>query len=252
MKCFKILLAGLIVIALFGCAHPISISPNIAKIEREPGSPPKIKANVGYIISADMINIEITSPGGGGDSVRYFPYKELEAAYQIMLLNVFEKVTKIKSADENKELSKEEIKFVLEPVLLTNSGSTGFFTWAPTNFTVDLTSNIRDASGKIIGNPRVIGNGQVDFILDMKGDYGLVGRLAMEDALLKMQRALLEIDYENIPTRTTISLPPANSSKLQPKDQTSVRLEKLKGLFDKGLVTREEYERKMRGILDSL
>lgn len=237
------------VTALFGCAHSISISPNVAKIERKPDSPPKIKANVGFIISDDTKNIEITSPGGGGDNVRYFPYKELEAAYQIMLLNVFDKVTKIKSEAENKELSKEEIKFVIEPILVTSSGSTGFFTWPPTNFTVDLTSNIRDATGKLIGNPRVVGNGQVDFILDMKGDYGLAGRLAMEDALLKMQRALLETNYENIPSRVVISdLPPANNSEPQQK----VRLEKLKDLFDKDLVTREEYERKRREIIDSL
>jgi hypothetical protein len=249
MKFFKMLLAGLIVTALFGCAHPISISPNVAKLERNPDSLPKIKANVGFIISDVTKNIEITSPGGGGDNVRYFPYKEIEAAYQIMLLNVFEKVTKIKSKAENKELSKDEIKFVFEPVLVTSSGSTGFFTWPPTNFTVDLTSNIRDASGKLIGNPRVVGNGQVDFILDMNGDYGLAGRLAMEDALLKMQRVLLETNYENIPSRVVISdLSPANNSDLQPQ----VRLEKLQDLFDKGLVTREEYERKRKEIIDRL
>lgn len=253
MKFIKILFAGLMVITLFGCAHPIVISPRTDKIEREPGSLPKIKANVGFFISADSSKIEVTTPGGGGDNVRYFPYKDLETAYQLMLLNVFDKVIKLKSAGENNELSKEEIKFVLEPVLITTSGSTGFFTWPPTNFTVDLTSNIRDASGKIIGNPRVVGNGQVGFILDMDGDFGLAGRLAMEDALLKMQRALLEIKYEDIPARiVTPNIGPASNPSLQPKDQVSIRLEKLKDLFDRGLVTREEYENKRKEILDSL
>lgn len=253
MKFIKALFAVMVVSSLFGCAHQIAISPNTAKIERQPSSPPKIKANVGLILSADLSNIEITSPGGGGDSVRYFPYRDIEAAYQIMLLNVFEKVTKIKSTDEIKGLPKEDIKFIIEPTIVTNSGSTGFFTWAPTNFTVDLTSNIRDLTGKTIGNPRAVGNGQVDFILDMNGDYGLAGRLAMEDALLKMQRTLLEINYEHIPTGTAISdLSPTNSLKLQPKEQSSVRLEKLKELFDKGLVTQEEYEYKRKSIIDSI
>lgn len=230
MNFIKMLFFGLMVITLFGCAHSIEISPDIAKIDREAGSPSKIKAKVGFYIPVDVSNIEITSPGGGGDNVRYFPYKDIETAYLRMLTNVFDNAIKLKSAGQQNELLKEEIKYVLEPILVTNSGSTGFFTWPPTNFTVDLTTNIRDAFGKIVANPRVIGNGQVHFILDMHGDYGLAGRRAMEDALLKMQRALLEIDYNNV----------------------SSRLEKLKDLFDKGLVTLEEYEHKRKEILDSL
>jgi hypothetical protein len=253
MKYIKILFAGLMVITLFGCVHSIVISPKTEKIERELGSLPKIKANVGFFISADSSKKEVSTPGGGGENVRYFPYKDLETAYQLMLLNVFDKVIKLKSVGEQNELSKEGIKFVLEPVLVTTSRSTEIFTWAPTNFTVDLTSNIRDASGKIIGNPRVVGNGHVDFNLEMGGDYGLAGRLAMEDALLKMQRALLEIKYEDIPARIVIpNIGPASNPLLQPKDKASSRLETLKDLFDRGLVTREEYENKRKEILDSL
>jgi hypothetical protein len=251
MKFIKILFAGLMVITLFGCAHPIVISPRTEKIERELGSLPKIKANVGFFISSDSSKIEVETPGGGGDNVRYFPYKDLETAYQLMLLNVFDKVIKLKSVGEHNELSKEEIKFVLEPVLVATSGSSGFFSWAPTNFTVDLTSKIRDASGKIIGNPRVVGYGQVN--LDMGGDYGLAGRLAMEDALLKMQRALLEINYDDIPARSVIpNGGPSSNPLLQPNEKASTRLEALKDLFDRGLVTREEYENKRKKILDSL
>lgn len=235
------------IVALFGCAHPIVISPKTEKIVRDSSSQPKIIANVGYFISENTSKIEITSAGGGGDNVRYFPYKEIEAGYQRMLQNVFDKVTKLKSSNDQSELSKESIKYVFEPVMLTTSGSTGFFTWPPTNFTVDLTSIIRDTSGKTKGNPRVVGNGQVDFILDMDGDYGLAGRLAMEDALLKMQRALLEFKYEDTPT----SIVTGNNAQ-QPKDPPSERLEKLKELLDKGLVTSDEYERKKKEIIDSL
>ncbi len=253
MRFVKMLFLGFTAITLLGCAHSINISPNMATAGRKSGSTSKIKANVGYYIPVDVSNIEITSPGGGGDSVRYFPYKDMETAYQLMLTNVFDSVVKLNSASDQKELLKDKIKYVLEPILLTTSGSTGFFTWAPTNFTVDLTTNIRDTSGKIVANQRVIGNGQVDFILDMHGDYGLAGRLAMEDALLKMQRTLLETDYNKVfvevisPNSDHTNAPP-----IQPNDQISIRLEKLKDLLDKGLVNREEYEHKKKQILDSL
>jgi len=243
----KIVFSAIIVISLVGCAHPIVVSPNTSKIEREMGAPPKTKANVGYFIPAEASNLEVTTPGGGGDNVRYFPYRDLDAAYQRMLLNVFENVTKLKSAADNNELTKDGIKYVLAPDVITHSGSTGFFTWPPTNFTVDLTSKIRDGSGKMIGNPRVVGNGQAEFS-EFKGDYGLAGRRAMEDALIKMQRALLEIKFENVDTSVT----PPNTEPVQQKDQASGRLEKLKDLSDRGLITKEEYERKRKEILDSL
>lgn len=254
MKFVKILFGALVAISLFGCAHPIVISPNTAKIEREPSSLPKIKANVGFFIPPEASNLEVTTPGGGGDNVRYFPYRDLETAYQRMLLNVFDNVIKLKSASDSNELSKDEIKFTLVPDLITTSGSTGFFTWPPTNFTVDLTSKIRDASGKDVGNPRVVGNGQqTEGLLEFKGDFGLAGRRAMEDALMKMQRALLEFRYENSTASavTPIAIP-ANSASSQPKDQTSGRLEKLKNLFDRSLISKDEYERKRKEIVDSL
>lgn len=254
MKFIKILFGALVVTSLFGCAHPIVISPNTEKIERESSSLPKIKANVGFYISPEASNLEVTTPGGGGDNVRYFPYRDLETAFRQMLLNVFDNVKKLKSTSDNNELSKENIKFTLEPILITTSGSTGFFTWPPTNFTVDLSSKIRDISGKEIGNPRAIGNGQqTEGVLAFKGDFGLAGRRAMEDALMKMQRALLEFKYENsIAAAATPIVIPENSAVSQPKDQPSDRLVKIKDLFNKGLITKDEYESKKKEILDRL
>ena len=170
-----------------------------------------------------------------------------------ILTNVFDEVIQLKSTVEVSDAPKQNVKYVIEPVMVTTSVSTGFFTWPPTNFTVDLTSNIRDKLGKPIANPRVVGNGQVDFILDMHGDYGLAGRLAMEDALLKMQRALLETDYGSIPTKVVLpSSEDQNVKSSQPKDQISMRLEKLKDLLDKSLITSDDYEHKKRQILDGL
>ena len=253
MKLNRILFLGFILATLSGCAHSIDITPSLTKIEEQSVSASKVKSKVGFYIPEDVINIEITSAGGGGDNVRYFPYKNIETGYMRMLTNVFEEVIRFRSANEVSDAPKQDVKYVIEPVMVTTSGSTGFFTWPPTNFTVDLTSNMRDKLGKTVANPRVIGNGQVDFILDMHGDYGLAGRLAMEDAILKMQRALLETDFGNIATKS-IPLGPEdlNFKYSQSKDQISIRLEKLKDLLDKSLISREDYENKKRQILDGL
>ena len=201
MKLNRLLFLVVIIATLSGCAHSIDITPSLTKIEERPVSTSKVKVKVGFYIPEDVMNIEITSAGGGGDNVRYFPYKNIETGYMRILTNVYDEVIRLRSAIEVRDAPKQDVKYVIEPVIVTSSGSTGFFTWPPTNFTVDLTSNIRDKLGKPVTNPRVVGNGQVDFILDMHGDYGVAGRLAMEDALLKMQQALLEADYGSISTK---------------------------------------------------
>ncbi len=146
-------------------------------------------------------------------------------------------------------LGKEEIKYVVSPDIVTTSGSTSFLTWPPTNFTVDLTANVRDSSGKMVASPRVVGNGQAEFS-EFKSDHGLAGRLAMQDALLKMQRALLETSYGPIVPIGTRAIPDTDAS---PKAATiSDRLAKLKALLDQGLISPADFDAKKKQILDSL
>jgi hypothetical protein len=254
MKFINLLFWVFMATSLFGCAHPIVVAPKTEKIVPELNSQQKINANVGFFISPEVNNLEVTTQGGGGDNVRYYPYRDIEVGYQRMLLNVFDNAIKLKSANDNNELSRSNIQFTLEPILITTSGSTGFFTWPPTNFTVDLTCKIRDSSGKEIGNPRVVGNGQhTEGVLALQGDFGLAGRRAMEDALMKMQRALLEFKYPNNIANTVIPIPNAvSSTNSQPNDQISARLEKLKKLFDSGVISKVDYEQKKKEIIDSL
>lgn len=255
MKYLKIIFLSTLAISLFGCAHPIVISPDLAKIERESNSLPRIKATVGFFIPVDAISLEVTTPGGGGDNVRYFPYKDLEAGYRHMLSNVFDNVVRLTSLNDSDEIAKNAIRFILSPDLITNSGSTGFFTWPPTNFTVDLTTNIRDVTKKSVDSPRVVGNGQStgsleEFRLD---GFGIAGRRAMEDALLKTQHILLETKYDGISEPSTfsvISSPPSNTSSHQLQNSPSEKLENLKNIFNGGLITKTEYERKRKEILD--
>ena len=77
---YRICLMG-VVLLLFGCAHPITITPNTSNIDRKDAY--EINKNVGYYISAEDRFKEVITPGGGGDSIRYTPYSDLEPATEI-------------------------------------------------------------------------------------------------------------------------------------------------------------------------
>jgi hypothetical protein len=238
------------VFALSGCAHPIRIAPNTENIYRIPTDPPKINATVGMVMPATLARLEVTTPGGGGDNVRYYPYRDLEAGYEKMLSNVFDNVVMVTSSDTAESLSRNGVSITVTPEVITNSGSTGFFTWPPTNFTVDMTSVVRDTNGTILANPRVVGNGQAAGLSDFKGDFGIAGRRAMEDALNKMQRALLEQKYASSAVRSTPSASPvAVSNAKDAQDDATERLNKLKGMLQKGLITQADYDQKKKEIL---
>ncbi len=241
------------VLGIFGCAHKIVISPDIKKISRDAGTASRINANVGFFIPAEAMGLEVTTPGGGGDNVRYFPYRDIEVAYQIMLSNVFENAIKLRSAFDADELKMNQISFVFTPEVITNSGSTGFFTWPPTNFTVDLTSKIRESSGRMNGTPRSIGNGHVDGLMEFNGDFGLAGRRAMTDALLKMQRSLIETNFEKNSVNKFASSVDEKAENFQKSGSDArSRLEGLKKLFDADLINKEEYEYKKMEIIEDI
>ena len=181
----NLLLTALAVIVLGGCAHSITIAPNPAAIVRNESAPPKVKANVGFFVPVEVSDIEVTTGGGGGDRVRYFPYRDIEAAYQKMLFNVFDNVTKLTSATDSAAIGRDNIKYIVTPVLITASGSTSPFTWPPTDFTVDLTSTVQDVQGGNVATKRSVGQGKAEFSEFSKLGTGLAGSRAMEDAVQK-------------------------------------------------------------------
>jgi hypothetical protein len=253
MAIIKVLASVSIIVSLWGCAHPIEISPNQENLERGLHSTQPIKAKVALFIPTQALDLEVTTPGGGGDNVRYYPYKALEAGYQRMLQNVFESVTRVQSLEDSNALTRNGFSFTLTPELITNSGSTGLFTWPPTNFSVDLTTKIRDANGILLDSPRVIGIGQATGYSDFSDDYGIAGRRAMEDALVKTQGALREAKY-NTSVVAAPPLPPTHGNQITTgiNSTASSTLQKARELLDKGLITKEEYERKKKEVLDNL
>lgn len=192
MKLFKAFALLTAVLALSGCAHTLQIAPDLAKIERPVDAKPKIQANVAYYINDALRKEERTTPGGGGDKVTTTPYRDLETGFYKMLSNVFDKVTLVRTQNDSSSLAQQKIDYVITPVVTPNSSSSSMLTWPPTHFTIDLSCDISDPSGKLLYRKQVVGQGNAEFD-EFKQDFGLSGKLAMQDALLKMQNQLLEI-----------------------------------------------------------
>ena len=247
----KTFLCLVVLTSILGCAHPISVVPKGDAIVRTVDSQKKMKKKVGFYISPESLSLEVTTPGGGGDNVRYFPYRDMETGYQKMLTNVFDDVVRVAKVDDPSEFQRGGLSYVFIPELVTSSGSTGFFTWPPTNFTVDLTSKIRDTTGKMVSSPRVVGVGSFpEGAIAMKGNFGITGQLAMQDALLKTQAALFET-LGTSPTPAIVSAPLLANPRASGSSAES-RLLQLKDLLDKKLIDASEYEKKKTEILNSL
>lgn len=246
MKLLKILLAIAIVSVLSGCAHRITVVPELAEIEKLPHGVDDRSMSVGYYIPPELLSLEVTTPGGGGDNVRYFPYRDIETGYERVLSNVFSDVVQLRSEPDYSRTKQLRLDYFIQPQIVTSSGSTGFFTWPPTNFTVDLTNTIRDENGAIISTPRVVGVGTA-VTTERLSEHGVAGKRAMNDALSKMQAALLELEL-GVPSNEETP----EQAKLPMTSNAASRLGNLKELKNKGLITNAEYEAKREEILDSL
>ncbi len=191
MRILKLISLLALVAIITGCAHPLVISPDISKIE-QPAKAQPIDKSVGYYIPADIRDKSVKTRGGGGDSVTYKPYKDIEAAFYKMLGNVFKNVTMLKTPNDAVAIEKHSINYIITPEIKTESSSSSIFTWPPTKFKVNLTCNIANVSGKVIGKPAVTGEGRAEFN-EFRSDFSLSGKRATLDALLKMQDALLKM-----------------------------------------------------------
>jgi hypothetical protein len=175
---------------MFGCAHPISLSPNLTdgKLDAVPAS----KSSVAYYISEADRGKEITSAGGGGDKVRYFPYRDLEAGIYKVLSSVYANVTKLPAPQDAATIEKNGVTLVFNPLITTTSSSPSLLTWPPTKFGIDLSCNITDATGKGLKQFTVRGDGAAEFE-EFKGDFSLSAKRASNDVLQKLLKALKEM-----------------------------------------------------------
>jgi hypothetical protein len=188
LACLSTLLACFL---LFGCAHPINMNPDLATLTPAAGKT-VINKRVGYFIPDSYRTLEVTTPGGGGDKVRYFPYRDLEPGLYKALSGVFTDVSKLGSANDPAAMKAGGIKLVILPEIATTSSSSSAFTWPPTAFGVDLTCNINDDSGKLIKSVKVTGNGTASFD-EFKSNFSLASVRASNEALAKLMQALADL-----------------------------------------------------------
>ncbi len=173
---------------LIGCAHPITLSPDPASVDRKDIGT-KIAKNVGYYISAEDRVKEVTTPGGGGDKVSYSPYRDLEPGLFKVLSNSFKEVHVLKAPDDKSTIASKNIAFVIIPKIETTSSSSSAFTWPPTEFTVSLDCRALSPTGQVVWQTTAKGVGKAEFS-EFKSDFSLSGRRASQNALIELQKQI--------------------------------------------------------------
>ena len=87
----KAILLLTVPLLLMGCAHKINLTPPLNTLDKQ--SLTESLKNVGYYISAEDKAKEVTTPGGGGDKVKYTTYADLEPALKHALDNLLPRYT---------------------------------------------------------------------------------------------------------------------------------------------------------------
>jgi len=171
---------------LGGCAHPLTLSPNLVTISGT--GEKKIEKRVGLLVTDADRQVQVTTPGGGGDKVSYFPYRDLEPALYLALTEAFASVARVTSLSDPK-VAAERLHYVIKPSLQTTSFSDSVLTWPPTSFTIEVIAKVSDTAGNLVSEVRVMGEGRATFD-EFKGQMGLSANRAAEDAVRKLIEAL--------------------------------------------------------------
>ncbi len=171
---WRIPAATVLLALLTACAHPIVVSPLDTPLRVES----KLSARkAAYVMTETDRNLEVTTPGGGGDKVSYKPYRDLEKAIRDALRAVYSDVVAVNSASDQEAIRTHGVSHVFSPRITTTSESPSAFTWPPTKFGIDMTSEVRDASGKTLTTIRTQSNGAAEFD-EFKSDFSLAARRA--------------------------------------------------------------------------
>jgi len=190
-KKLKVLILGVIgIILLSGCAHKIKIDPSLDEIRTTKVSTNK-NISVSYYISDIKKNKEVITPGGGGDEVKYSPYKDTEGALNTILSKKFKRVYSLSSLDDKTFISNNNIKYIFIPTIKTDSSSSSLFTWPPTKFTFELECKAVNTENKKIWNEKVTSQGNAEFD-EFKNNFSLAAQRATEKAFKKMLKKLVK------------------------------------------------------------
>lgn len=171
---------------LAGCAHPIAIQAE--------KTPERVEATltqkkVAYAMTEVDRNKQVITPGGGGDRVSYYPYRDLEKGMREALRSIYLDVVVVTSATDTNAVRESGALLVFTPEIITISSSPSPFTWPPTQFTTEIVCKVTDASGLEISRIRVIGTGNAEFT-EFKSNFGLAANRAGTDATAQLSKAI--------------------------------------------------------------
>jgi hypothetical protein len=170
-----------------GCARQINIAPPLEALDARGVA--RIEKTVAYYISPSNSAKEVETPAGGGDRVKYQPYREVEPALRQVLSNLFTKVVSVPSLDDKQFLASNGVDFVFVPTIETDSSSDSSVTWPPTRFTVTLDCLAVDRSGTKVWHKKVSAQGSAAFN-EFVHDRSLSARRASRDAFMLLQREI--------------------------------------------------------------
>lgn len=140
-----------------GCAHQINITPPLNTLDGNNAA--KANKTVGYYISPADRTKEVTTPGGGGDKVKYLPYAESEPALNKVLTNLYADVVMVPSLDDKQFIAGKKIAYIFMPSIQTDSGSDSALTWPPTRFAMTLNIKAVGPDGNMLWKKMVTGQG---------------------------------------------------------------------------------------------
>ena len=111
---------------LAGCSHPITMITETA--------PPRSMAHlipkkVAYVMTDAQRDQQVTTAGGSGDRVSYYPYRDLEKSIRDALRAVYRDVVVLRAAGDAKVNEAAGVSLVFTPRIKTDSSSSSWITW---------------------------------------------------------------------------------------------------------------------------
>lgn len=156
----KLLLSLFFLLTVSGCVHDISVAPELSKVQKT--RPVTIHRTVAYYIPPDLYKLSVVTPGGNNDELRYSPYQDTEASLKKVLKNVFTKVYKIDSLNDE-TIKMHNIRFVFIPAIETMSSSNSNVDWQPTKFNMILKVKVLNADKNELFTTYAQGKGVANF-----------------------------------------------------------------------------------------
>lgn len=183
----RMAIGGAAVAVLAACSHSITIEPQTMPTRTESSL---VKKRVAYVMSDTERQKEITTSGGGGDKVSYYPFRDFEKALRETLRSIYDDVTLLKSASDAAAVRESGAQLIFSPQITTTSSSPSLLTWPPTKFTFEVACSVTDPSGAVVVELRVAGQGTSEFD-EFKGDTGLSGKRATAQAMQKLREEIM-------------------------------------------------------------